>query len=224
MGNLPVYISIVFILTTCLTIYFFYKATNNSIRSVIIILLWLTIQTIVSLKGFYTVTKTMPPRFLLVLLPPILLIAFLFFTVNGRRYIDSLNVKWLTLLHIVRIPVELVLFWLFLHKAVPQLMTFNGRNFDIISGLTAPFIFYFGFLKKTLSRKFILIWSFICLGLLINIVVIAILSAPFIFQQFGFEQPDIAILYFPFVWLPCCIVPLVLLAHLATIRQFLKVN
>ncbi len=214
MENLPVYISIVFILTTCLTIYFFYKATNNSIRFVIIILLWLTIQTIVSLKEFYTVTKTIPPRFLLVLLPPIMLIAFLFFTVNGRRYIDSLNVRWLTLLHIVRVPVEFVLFWLFLHKAVPQLITFEGRNFDIISGLTAPFIFYFGFLKKTLSGKFILIWNFICLGLLINIVVIAILSAPFIFQQFGFEQPDI----------PCCIVPLVLLAHLATIRQYLKVN
>jgi hypothetical protein len=59
----------------------------------------------------------------------------------------------------------------------------------------------------------------ICLGLLINIVSNAILSAPFPFQQFAFDQPNIAVLYFPFIWLPCCVVPLVLLSHLAAIRQ-----
>ena len=68
----------------------------------------------------------------------------------------------------------------------------------------------------------ILIWNFICFGLLINIVVNAILSAPFPFQKFAFDHPNIAILYFPFVWLPCCIVPIVLLSHLAAIRQIIN--
>lgn len=94
-------------------------------------------------------------------------------------------------------------------------MTFEGRNFDILSGLTAPIIFYFGFVTKQLDRKVILIWNFICLALLINIVVVAILSAPFPFQQFAFDQPNIAVLYFPFNWLPSCVVPLVLLSHLS---------
>jgi hypothetical protein len=38
---------------------------------------------------------------------------------------------------------------------------------------------------------------------------------------FAFDQPNIAVLYFPFNWLPSCIVPLVLLSHLAAIRQLL---
>ena len=163
----------------------------------------------------------MPPRFFLLIVPPLLFIVILFFTVSGRKFIDDLNLKYLTLLHTIRVLVELVLFWLFLHKVVPQIMTFEGRNFDIFSGLTAPVIFYFGFIKKTLPNKILLLWNFICLGLLINIVAIAVLSAPFPFQQLGFDQPNIALLYFPFIWLPCCIVPLVLLSHLAAIRQFL---
>jgi hypothetical protein len=222
MENLPTYISLVFGLTTILTVGLFYKATSNSKTTLIILLTWLAIQTAIGLSSFYTVTDTLPPRFLLLVLPPLLFIIGLFATIKGRQFIDNLDIKTLTILHISRIPVELVLFWLFIHKTVPQLMTFEGRNFDILSGLTAPVIFYFGFIKKQLDRKIILLWNFLCLGLLINIVFNGILSAPFPFQKFAFDQPNIALLHFPFVWLPCCIVPLVLLSHLATIRQLLN--
>ena len=222
MANFPTYISLVFALTTILTVGIFYKATNYSKTTIIILLAWLALQTFIGLSRFYTVTDTIPPRFLLLVLPPIVFILALFTTSKGKRYIDNLDTKTLTILHTIRIPVEIVLFWLFVNKAVPELMTFEGRNFDIISGLTAPFIFYFGFIRKQLNRKIILIWNFICLGLLINIVANAILSAPFPIQKFAFNQPNIAVLYFPFNWLPSCVVPLVLLSHLATIRQLLN--
>lgn len=222
MENLPQFISIVFGLTTILTVGLFYKATNNSKATLLIILSWLVLQTLIGLSGFYNVTDTIPPRFLLLVFPPILLIIGLFITSKGRQYIDSLDTKTLTILHSVRIPVEIVLFWLFVNKTVPELMTFEGRNFDILSGLTSPLIFYFGYIKKQLNRKIILTWNFICLGLLINIVANAVLSAPFPFQKFAFDQPNIAVLYFPFNWLPSCVVPLVLLSHLATIKQLLN--
>jgi hypothetical protein len=103
-------------------------------------------------------------------------------------------------------------------------MTFEGRNFDVFSGITAPFIAYFGFRKKTLNRKIILAWNFICLALLVNIVVNAFLSAPTPVQQFAFDQPNIAILYFPFSWLPTFIVPVILFGHLVSIRRLVKGN
>jgi hypothetical protein len=219
MENLPAYISIVFGLTTILTVVAFYKATNKSKATLIILLTWLVLQTFIGLSGFYTVTDSIPPRFMLLVLPPMLFIIGLFATKKGRQYIDGLDAKTLTILHTIRIPVEIVLFWLFINKSVPELMTFEGRNFDILSGLTAPIIFYFGFVTKQLDRKAILIWNFICMGLLVNIVVIAIFSAPFPFQKFAFDQPNIAVLYFPFNWLPSCVVPLVLLSHLVILRQ-----
>ncbi len=221
MENLPLYVSIIFVFTTCLTLFIFYKAANYSKTVLAVILVWMIAHSILGLRGFYKVTDTLPPRFFLLIAPPLLLITVIFFTASGKRFIDNLNLKYLTLLHTIRVLVELVLLWLFLHKAVPQIMTFEGRNFDIISGLTAPVIFYFGFIKRTLSNKILLLWNFICLGLLINIVAIAVLSAPFSFQQLAFDQPNIALLYFPFIWLPCCIVPLVIFSHLAAVRQLL---
>ena len=221
MENLPLYVSIMLVFTTCVTVFIFYKAANYSKPALGIILIWVIAQSILGLRGFYKVTDTLPPRFFMLIAPPLVFIAVLFFTASGKKFIDNLNFKYLTLLHTIRILVELVLFWLFLHKAVPQIMTFEGRDFDIIAGLTAPVIFYFGFIKRTLSNKILLVWNFICLGLLINIVAIAVLSAPFPFQQLAFDQPNIALLYFPFIWLPCCIVPLVLFSHLAAVRQLL---
>ena len=221
-SSLPMYVNIAFIITTLLTIFLFYKATNNSKTTLVIIFLWILLQATVSLSGFYTITNTFPPRFALLALPAILFIIGLFVSEKGRVYIDSLDMKTLTLLHVIRIPVEICLYWLFLHKAIPQLMTFEGRNFDIIAGLTAPLIFYFGYVKNYIGKTMLLLWNFICLGLLLNIVVNAILSAPSAFQQFGFEQPNTAIIYFPFVWLPSCVVPLVLFAHLTSIRKLLS--
>jgi hypothetical protein len=154
--------------------------------------------------------------------PALLTIILLFVTKAGRQFVDSLPLKNLTYTNIVRIPVEIVLFWLFLNKAVPELMTFEGRNFDIASGITAPFIAYFGLTKNKLNRRIILIWNFICLALLINIVVNALFSLPSPIQKFAFDQPNIAVLNFPFSWLPTFIVPIILFGHLTSIRQLLK--
>ena len=217
--DLPAYLYIIFTLSTLFAILLFFKATGHSKQVLIIILLWLALQSVISLSGFYTITKGLPPRFILLLLPPVIFIAALFLTKKGRLAIDSYNAKALTMLHVVRIPVELTLYWLFLYHTVPSIITFEGLNFDILCGLSAPVVYYFGYIKKVLGSKVIIIWNVISLLLLANVVVTAVLSAPFPFQQFGFEQPNTALLYFPFIWLPCCIVPVVFFAHLVCLRQ-----
>jgi hypothetical protein len=219
MENVAYYVHVVFIITTLITIYFFYKAAHQSKTVLTIITGWLIIQSIISLNGFYTITNTIPPRFLLAIAPPLLFILILFATARGRSFIDRLDIKALTLLHIVRILVELVLWWLFVQKTIPQIMTFEGRNPDILSGITVPVVYYFAFVRKKISNKVVLVWNIVCLLLLFNIVTTAILAAPTPFQQLAFDQPNIAVLYFPFIWLPCCIVPLVFFAHLVAIRR-----
>jgi hypothetical protein len=100
-------------------------------------------------------------------------------------------------------------------------MTFEGSNPDILSGISALLIYYFIFMKRKSSLMLLLVWNFIGLALLINIIIHAVLSAPSPLQQLAFEQPNVAVFYFPFIWLPSCIVPLVLFSHLASIRQLL---
>lgn len=231
--NLPTYISWIFgltiILTFVLLIWIIKNSGSETTRKksniiIAILTLWLLIQAIFAINSVYNLdTNSIPPKIALFgLLPSVLAIIILFTTLKGRQFIDSLPLTKITYLNIVRIPVEFILFWLFLNEAVPQLMTFEGRNFDIIAGITAPLIAYFGLTKGMLNRKFILIWNFICLGLLINIVVNAFLSTPSALQKFAFEQPNVAILNFPFIWLPTFIVPIVLFGHLASIRLLTK--
>jgi hypothetical protein len=105
---------------------------------------------------------------------------------------------------------------------MPQLMTIEGRNFDILSGVSAPFVYYFAFVKNKLGPKILTAWNFVCLTILVFTVINAVLSVPTLFQQFAFDQPSVAVLYFPFIWLPGIIVPLIYFSHLVCIRKLLK--
>jgi hypothetical protein len=220
--QLPLFITWLFSLTVLLTLVLYLKATNFLRIIIIFLSTWIVIQSILGFSEFYLNTNSIPPRFILLLLPPIIFILILFLTEKGKRFIDSIDLKFLTLLHIIRIPVEIILYWLFVYKKIPILMTFEGRNFDIISGLTAPIIFYYGFVNVKFGKKVIIAWNYLCLVLLLNIVFNSVLSSPFPLQKFAFEQPNVAILYFPFNLLPSLIVPIVLLSHLVVIRRLSK--
>ena len=220
--NLPAYITIIFLFTVLLALWFLWKA-SFSVPAVLIPLLWMAVTGILAYKGFFLHLTGMPPRIALAVLPMLLLIVLLLTTKKGQQFTGSLNMKTLVLLSIVRVPVELCLYWLCQHKAVPELMTFAGRNFDIISGLTAPLVFFACFKGREVhNKKLLLAWNIMGLVLLLNIVINAILSLPLSFQQFAFDQPNIAILYFPFVWLPSFIVMLVLFSHLVMIKRLLN--
>lgn len=235
LDKLPAYISITFGLTTMAALILFVitvrKSSHENTRMNVVFIAtglagWLLLQAMLTIKNVYnTGTNSLPPKILLFgILPVMLTVLFLFVTQKGKAFVDSLPLKELTYLNTVRIPVEFVLFWLYLNKAVPQLMTFEGYNFDIIAGITAPFIAYVGFAKKKLNRQILLIWNILCLLLLLNIVVLAFLSAPSPLQKLAFEQPNIAILHFPFSWLPTFIVPVVLFGHLVSIRRLAAKN
>lgn len=209
------------VLCTLFTCWALYKSSGSGML-LFIGLLWLFLQGIVAFSGFYTVTNTLPPRFLLLVGPPLLFIILLFILPAGRKFLDGLDPKWLVALHIVRVPVEITLFLLFSYHFVPQLMTFEGRNLDILSGISAVLIFYFGYHRRSLNRAVLVTWNIICLALLFNIVIIAILSVPTPFQKLAFDQPNVGVLYFPFIWLPAFIVPAVLFSHLASLRSLFK--
>ena len=231
--NLPTYIPIVFVITVVFTLIIFYwiirnsnseKVRNRSNLILVVALFWLTLQGFLSYNGIYSHgLNAIPPKMLLLgVLPNIFLIISLFFTQRGNRFIDSLSIEKYTYINVVRIPVEFVLLWLYLNKAIPQSMTFEGLNYDIIMGLTAPLIIYYGYKKKKLTTPIILVWHVIGIVLLMSVVVIGLFSAPFPIQKLAFDQPNIGLLYFPFSWLPTFIVPIVILGHLISIRQIIK--
>jgi len=101
-------------------------------------------------------------------------------------------------------------------------MTFEGRNFDVISGITAPLVAWLVANQK-INRTVIVLWNIACLGLLINIVTVAILSMPTDLQYFFNKPYNVAVTQFPYSFLPAFLVPLAYLLHFFSLRQlFLK--
>ena len=221
MANISIITIVGFVLTTLISLWLFFKVSNNK-KVLYGIIIWMLVVGLLGVLGFYQKLDTIPPRFPLLLAPTFLFILLLFTSKKSKKFMDNLSLKRLTILHIVRIPVEIILYYVFLAGLVPDLMTFHGYNYDILSGITAPIIYYLVFVKKQLGRKGLLIWNFLCLGLLINVLTIAVLSAQTPFQKLAFEQPNIGVTYFPFVWLPAVIVPIVLFCHLVSIKQLLS--
>lgn len=226
--NLPGYISWIFALTTFVTIGFFMLAARQTPSSrafvpalSVTFLILLAVHALLSLNGFYLITSILPPRFMLGPVPSTLILLILVF-VFARKPISISALRTLTLLHIIRVPVELCLLWLFQNGQIPQLMTFEGRNFDILSGLSAPLIGWLAFRGGKLNKPLLIVWNLLALGLLINIVAHAILSLATPFQQFSFEQPNRGVLYFPFIWLPAIVVPVVFVSHILSLWQLLK--
>jgi hypothetical protein len=118
--------------------------------------------------------------------------------------------------------VEIVLYQLAIHKQLPWSMTFKGLNFDIVFGITAPIMAILYFRMKKINFRVMQIWHW--LGLLsVGLVVLrGIGSLPSPLQWWDFSQPNYAVMHFPFVWLPSFIVPVVIFAHIAAMRQLRK--
>lgn len=205
-----------FILITLLSLLFFYLGTGSDKRVLIISLLWISLIITLAILGFFENISTTPPRFLVVLVGDFVFVILGFKSLKKVK----INTKLLLLVHTLRLPVEIGLYQLFLQKQIPKVMTFEGLNFDIVMGISAILLLgYLHFSQKSIHKMFYLVWNVAGLFFLTTIVVIAIISAPLPIQLLGFEQPNVAVLKFPFILLPSFIVPVVFLSHILMIRS-----
>src|SRR4051812_40192071 len=106
MNNLPSAISILFVVVTLITVWQLYNASNRSKKVITVVTALLLLQAVLGLTGFYRATQSVPPRFVLLIAPGLIMLALLLLTKAGRSFADTLNIRKLTLLHSIRIPVE----------------------------------------------------------------------------------------------------------------------
>jgi hypothetical protein len=202
----------------------FDERRNNFVISLVVIMVWLVFTLIISLSGLLTDFTAMPPRFLLIVAPPLVFILVLVSSKQFTELTEHFNVFWLVYAQSFRLLMEFILWLLYRYNVIPVQMTFEGRNWDVLIGATAPFIAYYCFVKKTWPLKVALYWNFAGLALLLNIVAVAILSTPYPFRLFMNEPVNTVVFYFPFIWLPAFVVPFALLLHLVSIRRLWKVT
>lgn len=181
---------------------------------------WAVVSGILSLSGFLRDFSPFPPRMMILIIVPLIVIIWAVSTRTTREILQHTPTETLIRLQSFRIFVEILLWMLFIANLAPVQMTFEGRNLDILSGLTAPLVTFLVSRKK-LSRALTILWNVLCLGLLANIVITAVLSLPTPFRVFMNEPANTIVAEFPIVWLPALLVPLAYGLHFLSLRQLM---
>ena len=217
----PLWLQLLFIALSFIAIYAMYAA-SQSLKLLRLWLLVLVFTGISSMTGMLYAPDAFPPRIPILIIPAVVLMLWLFLSKSGKGILDSMDIVVLTWMHAIRVPVELGILALFTYGFMPESMTFEGRNFDVLSGLSAPLIAYFGYTQRRLSKRVLFAWNLICLLLVSQVLITGAFAAPSSMQCIDFDQPYSAVLFFPFAWLPAVIVPIVVTAHLIALRAIYK--
>lgn len=212
--GLPIYISISFVLITGYIVFAFTKSNTLKRTTLPILLSWSVLISVMSYLGIYHYQDgDKISRFIFVLLPITLFIVYL---VRDKSFYRNRNLRWSTAVHIVRLPVELLLFQLAIREWLPMEMTFRGWNFDVIPGVTSILILLwmkFGVVHK----KLLLSWNILGLIFILFILTNGFLSQELFYEKFNYSVANKAIAYFPMVLLAGVIVPIVIYTHITDI-------
>lgn len=230
MEDLPSYVPVIFVFINVAVFgflmyagYFAFDGRRNPLTLFgCALLAWLLATGWLAFQGYFQDFAIRPPRLFLFVGPAFLIIACAMFFRSWRERVSKMPVTTLTYIHIVRIPVELCLWWLFGAGLVAEEMTFEGANFDIIAGISAPFAGVFLVGKKSNNRGAAIAWHLICLGLVLNIVIRAIGLTPYFYDGSGTELQNLAVFDLPYVWLPTFVVPAVIFSHFAALVILFK--
>ncbi|MGD1841127.1 MAG: hypothetical protein ACFB0B_09555 [Thermonemataceae bacterium] len=233
----PIYITILFLLLIGFVLFFTYKAVNYAAtqarydpakrKKLLLqlfggVFLWMILTAGAAMSGFLTDFTARPPRLLLVLVGSFGVLLLLMTRPTFQALVHYVPKHWIIYSQAFRIPLEVVLWWLYLNELIPIQMTFEGYNFDIISGVLAVGVgFYYQRYPKG-KRILGVIWNILGASLVFTIVGIAAVSVPGPLRIFNNEPANRIIACFPYVWLPTLLVTYALLAHWASLQQFLK--
>ncbi len=217
--NLPLYISISFIVLTVYVIFMFVKSNNLQKSALPVLVAWVVLISILSYLGVYHYQEgDTVSRFGLVLIPISLFIIYL---LRNKTFYEGRDLRFSIAVHMVRFPVELLLFQLAIREWLPIEMTYKGWNFDIIPGLTS-IILVLWMNYKAVNRKILLGWNIMGLFFILFILTNGFLSQELLYKNFGYSVANKGIAYFPIILLAGIIVPIVIYTHISDILLLTK--
>jgi hypothetical protein len=178
---------------------------------------WIAVTGVAAARG---ALHFQAPPTMLALLPCVLAIAIgLALSPVGRRIAFGLPLAALVGYQGFRVLVELVMHRAYVEGLMPVQMSYSGRNFDIVTGLTALLLGAWLLSGERQSRGLVFAWNTLGLVLLANVVGVALLSAPTPRRVFMNEPANVWITHAPWVWLPAVMVLAALCGHVLVYRR-----
>lgn len=159
-----------------------------------------------------------------VIIIPLAAVLIFTFSKSIKQLLPHISQENIIGLQSFRFYVEVLLWALYASALLPVQMTFEGMNFDVITGVTAVLL-TMRFAGFTLISKLpvfaIVLWNIAGIGLLINVVVLAFLSMPTPLRYFMNEPANVIVTQFPISVLPAFLVPLAYMLHILSLRKAL---
>jgi hypothetical protein len=194
------------------------KTFANSITAGIIV--WFLFIAFWSLTGIMSDFSLFPFNFVPVITVPLIMAITLTFSRSFTEVLKHIPQVTIIKLQSFRFFVEIFLWILFIDQIIPVQMTVEGRNFDILAGITSPGVAWL-MLHSKISKTILVVWNITGLILLINIVLIAVLSTPSPIRTFMNEPANTIVTHIPVSLLPGMLVPLAYMLHFFSLRQLL---
>lgn len=183
---------------------------------------WLAYAGTLGITGVAVHYDQVPPGLVFLVVPVVAALLALTLTGPGTILAHQIPLRLLIGFQVFRVGVELSFHHLSSLRLAPRIMTLEGGNIEIVVALTAPVAAWL--VTGSTGRRVAWAWNLVGLASLGNVVVRAVLSAPGPLQLIYAEVPDMAILLYPFTFIPGFMAPLALALHILAFRAFARRN
>jgi hypothetical protein len=184
--------------------------------------IWLGVLAVLAGQGYFLDFDSMPPRLALAGLLPLAAGLLMLPTHGTRHFLAVTPPERLVYLQSFRILMEIILWALSVQGRAPKLMTFEGRNFDILIGLTAIPIGWMVVERRAWPAWVGSAWNVAGIIVLANVVIHAQLALPTPFRAFVTEPTTAFLATFPYIWLPGFLVPFAFWLHAGSLVQLAR--
>lgn len=175
------------------------------------------VQAALASSGVLAHWERRPPPFMVMMACMTALTVWLARSRLGGDLARRFSLAALVLSQAFRLPLELIMHQASVEGIMPPQLSYDGWNFDIITGFTAIPIAAL-LMMNVAPRWLVVAWNVMGAGLLLTVVSIATASMPLL-QAFGSEKLTTWVAHWPFVWLPGVLVQVALLGHLLIWRH-----
>jgi len=162
-----------------------------------------------------------PPRFAIAFIIPSFIFTGIFlYKSRNKKWIHEIPEQWIVYFQSFRIVVETLFVFSVAQGILNYHVTIEGYNFDMIFAFTAPIVAYVVYSKKAFSKKIVLIWNYVGLGVLASVIFlfITVVYKP---QIYGSELPLLPLeaLTYPYVLIAGFLMPVAVFLHILSIVQ-----
>ncbi len=184
------------------------------------LVVWLGATAALAQSGMLADWSALPPRWPLLPLMALVTFALLSRTQTFLRLLVEVPPWQPVAIQTFRVGVELAFWRLHAEGFAPVQVTFEGRNFDALVGLTAP-VAAIGIATGWVGPRVTVASNLFGLAMLFNTIGTVATSTPGPLHLDWPGEPFTAIAASPVVWIPALLAPAAIFLHVVSIRQSL---